>query len=768
MSKYDPQRDDILIVDDTPDNLSVLSRMLTAQGYMVRPAINGYVALTAIKSEPPGLILLDILMPHMDGYEVCRHLKADQSTQDIPVIFISALDDTEGKVKAFQAGGVDYITKPFQPEEVLARVQAHLSLRKTQEQLKDHNIQLQQEITDRKQAEEALRESEERMKLALEGTEQGLWDQDMIGGGITFDDNWPRVLGYTPGEREFDFDWWDSSVHPDSKSVFEKALNAYLEGREKYYELEYQMRSKSGEWRWIWARGICVAYNEQGQPLRMIGTHRDITVRRRTEEALRRSETNLAKAQKIARLGSWRLNLKTGEMEWSDEMYRIYGVDKEFDISLENRITLVHPNDRTLIKEKITEAKTKGKGSSFEYRAVLPDGTEKVILVKREMILNEEGKSVEAVGINQDITEHKRMEEALQENEKRYRELVDNAKSAIVKLDINGKIVFFNEYAENLFEYTKEEVIGKHIIGTIVPEIDSEGGDLTKMVENFTKHLGEHYDHPNENEHITKSGKRLWVSWHNRPILDENNELISLISVGNDITERKQVEKALQASEQNLQDIIYIASHDLQTPIVSMVGYATNILKKHAQGMDEKGVYAVQRLKANAERLYKLVLSLLDLSRLNTVKNPYRASDPEEVVRYIIEDLELKLKESEAEIVIEPLPSMHGDEQRLTSVFRNLLSNALKYGGKHILVGYQDGAYFVRDDGIGIAARNLEKIFRPGERLKKVDVEGVGMGLTFCQKVIIQHKGRIWADSEGASKGSTFYFTINTVARRFS
>lgn len=130
-------RGDILIADDTPANLRLLSNMLSDQGYKVRAVINGQMALTAVRAAPPDLILLDIRMPGMSGYEVCEALKADPSTQDIPVIFISALDEIHDKVKAFTVGGVDYVTKPFQFEEVLARVQTHLALRHLQRQLQD-------------------------------------------------------------------------------------------------------------------------------------------------------------------------------------------------------------------------------------------------------------------------------------------------------------------------------------------------------------------------------------------------------------------------------------------------------------------------------------------------------------------------------------------------------------------------------------------------------------------------------------------------------
>jgi CheY-like chemotaxis protein len=134
---------DIVVIDDNPTNLQVLMQLLSQSGYKVRPAMSGQLALTAIQAKLPNLILLDIMMPDMDGYEVCRRLKADERAQDIPVIFISAIYETIDKVTAFTVGGVDYITKPFQPEEVLARVKTHLTLRRLQLGLQEKNEQLQ-------------------------------------------------------------------------------------------------------------------------------------------------------------------------------------------------------------------------------------------------------------------------------------------------------------------------------------------------------------------------------------------------------------------------------------------------------------------------------------------------------------------------------------------------------------------------------------------------------------------------------------------------
>src|SRR5579872_4316386 len=133
----------ILVVDDVSANLRVLTGMLKDRGYKVRPVPSGELALLAARKASPDLILLDINMPEMNGYEVCQHLKADEVLRGIPVIFISALNENLDKVKAFAVGGVDYIMKPFQMEELHARVETHLKLRRLQVELEETNSRLE-------------------------------------------------------------------------------------------------------------------------------------------------------------------------------------------------------------------------------------------------------------------------------------------------------------------------------------------------------------------------------------------------------------------------------------------------------------------------------------------------------------------------------------------------------------------------------------------------------------------------------------------------
>ena len=144
-----PESTNIMVVDDTPANLKLLQEMLRAKGYLVLTFLRGAMALKAAAKNPPDLILLDINMPEMNGFEVCKRLKADEVLKDIPVIFISALTETADKVKAFAVGGVDYITKPFQFEEVHARVETHLRLRRLQVELERHNLHLEELVTEK-------------------------------------------------------------------------------------------------------------------------------------------------------------------------------------------------------------------------------------------------------------------------------------------------------------------------------------------------------------------------------------------------------------------------------------------------------------------------------------------------------------------------------------------------------------------------------------------------------------------------------------------
>ncbi|XWK90570.1 MAG: ATP-binding protein [Phormidium sp.] len=229
---------DILVIDDTPENLNLLSAMLTEQGYKVRSVTKGSTGLRGAQAAPPDLILLDVNMPQMNGYEVCQQLKKDDRTREIPVIFISALGDVLDKVKAFAVGGVDYITKPFHVEEVLARIETHLTICKLQKQLQTQNSLLEQEIRDREKAEEKFRKAfrSSPNPIAISTLEEGIF--------IDINPSFLRMSGYCQSEVI-----GHSAAELNlgiSQEIYEQALQQLLEtGYLQNQECEF--RTKTGE-----------------------------------------------------------------------------------------------------------------------------------------------------------------------------------------------------------------------------------------------------------------------------------------------------------------------------------------------------------------------------------------------------------------------------------------------------------------------------------------------------------------------------------------
>ncbi len=291
----------ILIVDDTAENLQVLNAALSDQGYDVRGVINGDMALRAAQADPPQLILLDIRMPGLDGYEVCRRLKQIERTRDIPVIFLSALGDSLDKVKAFTIGGVDYITKPFQLDEVLVRVKTQIALgeaRHTAQQMNQildqqvrqrtaelaiTNQTLRQEIDDRKGVEQHLRESEARYRLLADYMTDLVGLHTLDGEYVYVSPSCQGVLGYSAeallGSNLYDL------VHPEERERVRLQLQA-LQQTPQVLQLVYRMAQRSGEYIWVETLArIIVGDRPDSNQLQTVS--RDITQRVQAEEQLR-------------------------------------------------------------------------------------------------------------------------------------------------------------------------------------------------------------------------------------------------------------------------------------------------------------------------------------------------------------------------------------------------------------------------------------------------------------------------------------------------
>jgi len=392
----------------------------------------------------------------------------------------------------------------------------------------------------------------------------------------------------------------------------------------------------------------------------------------------------------------------------------------------------------------------------------------------------------------------KRETEALEAKE--YAEnIIKTLREPLLILDEDLKVITANESFYKTFKVSQKASIGSSIfklgnhqwdipkLKKLLLEILPDKSQITDFeVEHYFEDIGQKTMMLNSKELIQEAGKKRLILLAIEDITEQKlakekltkaNKKLEAFNQQLDASNQQleasnqqleasnqQLEASnqqLKVANQSLQDMVYVTSHDLQVPLVSMQGFASEVLASQKDKLDEEGVYCLTRLQSNVERMHKLVLSLLDISRLNTHTNPYQKFNLKTLLKKITKDISLTIEENKATVNFENLPTIYADKQRIESVLRNLLTNALNYEAKQIDVTFNNGILAVTDDGIGVPQTELKKIFFPGERLKMNNAEGVGMGLAFCEKVVKKHQGSIWATSKGLNKGTTINIQFN-------
>jgi len=298
-------KETILLVEDTKSIIDLVNTTLIEKGFSVSIATNGVQALKIAPKLQPNLILLDILMPEMDGYETCRRLKEIEQTKNIPVIFLSALTKTFDKVKAFQLGGVDFISKPVETEELLARVQTHLTISRLQNDLKDANEKLEEKVAQRttelvemnmqleaslnKLAEKtaALSQSEEKYRYITESITDYIFKVFLLNDNTAktiHSNNCFAVLGYTADEFNASPHLWYDTIYPNDRDLYVSFLHNFLQTR-RNDTIEHRIIRKDGHIRWI-SNTLLANCDENGLLVSYDGIIKDITERKTLEQVI--------------------------------------------------------------------------------------------------------------------------------------------------------------------------------------------------------------------------------------------------------------------------------------------------------------------------------------------------------------------------------------------------------------------------------------------------------------------------------------------------
>lgn len=386
--------------------------------------------------------------------------------------------------------------------------------------------------------------------------------------------------------------------------------------------------------------------------------------------------------------------------------------------------------------------------------------------------------------LSQEIEERTKTEKALAKSEAMYRDLVESANSAILRWTAAGEITFINKFAQQFFEFSAEEILGKNIMGTIVPEVETSGRVLSSMVKDVVQNPGAYEGHVNEN--IRKNGERVWVAWTNKPLMDESGRMVEILSIGTDITKLVEAQSKLretigeldrakeraESADRLKSAFLATMSHELRTPLNSIIGFTGILLQRLGGPLNEEQDKQLKMVYNSAKHLLELINDVLDISKieanqLNVFMEPFDLSESIDKVIKSSHPLADK-KGIELTASVDPdIRLITSDRRRVEQILLNLISNAVKFTEQGFvrLHGEKRGGRIVlsvQDSGIGIKEEDRGLLFNAFQQIESGitrKYDGTGLGLSICKKLAHLLGGEIEVASEWG-KGSTFSFIL--------
>jgi len=600
------------------------------------------------------------------------------------------------------------------------------------------------DVTERKERERRLHELSERLQLAVEGADVGVWDWNVETDEVRFDERWASMLGHDADELAFDLSTWEERVHPDDIDDAWRAIEAHFAGETDLYQSDFRMRTKSGEWRWIRDRGRVVERDEDGDPLRAVGIHIDVTEEKERERDLER----------YRRLVN----------ELPDSVC-VYDADGRFTL-VNDRLADVYDTtpDRLVGRQSRLGERLRETTEGDPFAALVEGdrdsvtGTTDLELPTGEMIVDYDltrlvidGEFDGVLCISRDVTEERRRQRRLERTSARLEALFERSPDMIDIHDEGGEIVDVNRSMTQKLGYDRDEVVGMDV-WDVDTDLDPEEGkrlwqglemDETVRVETtFSRADGGSF--PAE-VHV----RRIDVQGEDR-----------FLASSRDVSERKAYERRIERENERLDEFASIVSHDLRNPLNVLSGY----LRLARETGDDSYFDRCERALDEMERLIEDVLTLakqgeavgsfepVNLGELaarysDDAFGPVDGDDP-----FGGDDTE---GEPRVAVAVEADGEICADPGRVGQLLGNLFRNADEHGGERVVVGDLPGGFYVADDGPGIDADHRDEVFESGYTTSET---GTGFGLSIVERIAEAHGWEV-AVTEGERGGARFEFT---------
>jgi diguanylate cyclase (GGDEF)-like protein/PAS domain S-box-containing protein len=465
----------------------------------------------------------------------------------------------------------------------------------------------------RRHAEQNLRDSESRLRLALMAANQGLYDLNVQTGAAKVSPEYAGMLGYDPKTFEETNDKWHDRMHPDDREEVYRVYRNYIAGLRDDYQVEFRQLTRQGDWKWILSLGKIIEWDEQGRPLRMLGTHTDISDRKAREIALRQSEDALSRAQALAKMGSWYLDLVHDVVTWSNETYRIFGLADGAPLSYESFLACVVPEDRDLV-DRTWKAALHGEAYDVEHR-INVHGQIKWIKGQAQFTFDAAGNVIQALGTVQDISERKQTEEEVNQSRTLLRTVIDATPDWIFVKDQQHHIQLVNQACAKSQGFEPTQMIGR-------PDTDFWPAELCYGVPS----QGIRGFHTDEDEAFAgkiihnpadlvtlANGQQRWLDMIKLPMRDTHGKVTGVLGFGRDITERVNAESKYRTLVEQIPAVTYIAALE---PFAHTI-YVSPQIEAHLgfsaqEWMDDPELWEKQLHPEDRERILSSVSASLE------------------------------------------------------------------------------------------------------------------------------------------------------------